>query len=266
MKNISKFLVLLFVSLSMVGCLVDDEAVSDSYGDGPNFVGFDAPAATASLPATGDITIYNVKIKASGPTYMDMTAPITVNVAVDAAASTAVEGVNYLPLETTSVTLTAENNYQALLPVRIVTAGINPPLDESPVLVLDIEGISGGSDVVVSGITESVSVKIDYLCFSDLSGVYIINYSSGPMPHTVTEISPGLYQCDFFPAWPTDPTTAFTFSDVCGQLTMIDWGYSNVITGTGHVEESTGNIIWDSVTVEGVSGYENLSWTMIKQP
>lgn len=236
------------------------------FNTGINAVSFGTASTSAQVVSDGEVKVYNAKIQLMGPSVENVTQDITVNVSIDKDASTAVEGTHYMPLEETSVTLTNENNYLSVIPIRIITNGITPPLTDTPTLVLNIDNITGGSsNVVLSGNHQTVAIDIEYLCFSDLTGVYTINYTSGAQPHTVTEISDGLYECDYFPGFPTDPTTAFTFKDVCGELTMLDWGYTNVIEGTGHVDPGTGDIIWDDVTVEGVAGYENLSWTMVKQ-
>lgn len=250
--------------VSCEGEIGSDEPLD--YNTGINVVTFGTASTSTQVVSDGEVKIYNAKVQLMGPTVENVTQDITVNVSIDKDASTAVEGTHYMPLEVTSVTLTKENNYLSVIPIKIITSGITPPLTDTPQIVLDIDNIAGGgSNVVLSGNQQTVTIDIEYLCFSNLTGVYLINYSSGAQPHTVTEVSSGVYSCDFFPGWPTDPTTAFTFKDVCGQLTMIDWGYSNVISGTGHVDPGTGDIIWDDVTVEGVSGYENLSWVMVKQ-
>lgn len=99
-------------------------------------------------------------------------------------------------------------------------------------------------------------------CSSDLAGTYTINYSVGPLPHYVTEIGPGLYEIHSMMAWPTQ-TYAVKFTDTCGVLELLnDWQFSNTLSGTGYVD-ADGNLVWTSVSVEGV--YDGRTYTMVRQ-
>lgn len=266
MKKISFALLFAVVaSMTFTSCLVDDETLADTLDDGPNIVGFENSSTSASFPATGEDQTFYAKVRAIGPNLAEIKQPITVTVSVNEEATTAIEGVHYRPLAVTTFELSPGQNLMSAVPIEIITDGIDPPLAESPVLVLKIESISNQENLVLSGKQEEVSITINYLCFADLSGDYVMNYSSGPATYTVEKIADGKYTSNYFPGFPGDATGGFTFTNVCGQLTMLDWGYSNVITGVGHVDDATGNIVWDAVTVEGVSGYVNLSWVMIKQ-
>ncbi|MDA9317085.1 hypothetical protein N9Q58_04135 [Polaribacter sp.] len=99
-------------------------------------------------------------------------------------------------------------------------------------------------------------------CASDLAGTYAINYTSGIQNHYITELSPGLYQIHSMMGWPTSDY-AVTFTDTCGQLSIIDdWRFTNKIYGEGYVD-TNGDIVWTTSGVENV--YDDSSWTMIRQ-
>lgn len=99
-------------------------------------------------------------------------------------------------------------------------------------------------------------------CSSDLAASYVIDYTSGPGTHVVTELSPGLYEMDSMMGWPGSGYT-ITFTDTCGILSIInDWQFSNVIYGEGYVDND-GNIVWETSGVENV--YDGSSWIMYRQ-
>lgn len=259
MKTKIYHIIFLSLFLSLSSCLVDDEVASDLNDAGPNLVGFSDSSQSANALADGNTLEISVPVLASGPTSMDISESITVSYEVDA-SSTAEAGVHYT-LEGSSLTLSPNDDLTANIPVTIITDGISPPLDEAPVLVLNITEASG-DNVVVSGRTGQVSITINYLCFSNLAGDYYISYSSGDQIHTVTEISDGYYSISSMFGWPTSGYTVY-FTDVCGELTLLnDWQFSNEIGGTGIVDPDTGNLIWSGTFVQDV--YEDSSWTMVK--
>lgn len=188
MKNIVyklKYLVIAVLALSVSSCdaLLDDE-VKD-FGSGPNFVGFSSSAVTLSAPANGDEYERTITVSIIGPTVENMTEPVTVNIGVDP-SSTAVEGVHYR-LETTSVTLTPENDYRATIPVTIITEDIFPPLDTNPVLVLNItETSNSGANLVINDKTESVNVTLSYLCSSELEVPFTWTASGPQLSRTLS--------------------------------------------------------------------------------
>ncbi|MBU2939367.1 hypothetical protein KO494_07425 [Lacinutrix sp. C3R15] len=99
-------------------------------------------------------------------------------------------------------------------------------------------------------------------CSSDLAGTYAINYTSGLQNHIVTELGPGLYEIDSMMGWP-GAGYAVTFTDTCGELSLIDeWQYSNPIYAEGYVDND-GNIVWTTSGVDGV--YDGSAWVMYKQ-
>jgi hypothetical protein len=110
-----------------------------------------------------------------------------------------------------------------------------------------------------------MTVTLTGLCFSNLAGQYQIAYSNGTTAvFTITEASPGNYDSNTTPGWGTG-VYAFSFSDVCGQLTTTGWDFqdSNPMTGTGVVLLPSGNLRF-TLTIDGVAGYTNRVYTLIK--
>jgi len=104
--------------------------------------------------------------------------------------------------------------------------------------------------------------KVNVACGSFLAGNYIINYTSGPKLHVVTDLGGGTYKMSSMFGWPTSGYVV-KFTDICGNLTLIDeWQFSNHISGVGVVQPN-GDLNWTGVTVENV--YSNRSYNMIKQ-
>ena len=98
-------------------------------------------------------------------------------------------------------------------------------------------------------------------CSSDLEGDYLVAYGSGDFIHTITEISPGVYELNSMFGWPTQTYTT-NISDVCGVVTFDGWVYSNPLSGQGQVQPN-GDIVFTGVGVDGV--YSGNAYTMIKQ-
>ena len=169
MKNYIKYLSILCVSLLFTSCLIDDEAPSDNNDKGPNLVGFLNSTVNASVAADGNTNDILMTVAFSGPTSAQFTGDFDVTISVDP-SSTAIEGTHF-ELSSNTLSLSASSNYIANLPLTILTAGIDPPLDENPVLTLVISEISDGS-IVPNGRTSSIDITIEYLCFSVVTGAY----------------------------------------------------------------------------------------------
>lgn len=169
MKNYFKYLSILCVSLLFTACLVEDDTPYDNNDKGPNLVGFLNSSVNASVAADGNTNDILMTVTFSGPTSTQFTGDFDITISVDP-SSTAIEGTHF-ELNSNTLSLSASSNYIANLPLTILTAGIDPPLDENPVLTLNISEISDES-VVPNGRTASIDITIEYLCFSNVTGSY----------------------------------------------------------------------------------------------
>ena len=102
MKKI-KLLTLLFITLIFSSCLVDDDVISDAYGDSPNLAGFVDRSTTISGVTNGDEYEYELNMEVKGPSLLDLTGDVNVTVSVDP-SSTAIEGYHFR-LNSNSLTL-----------------------------------------------------------------------------------------------------------------------------------------------------------------
>ncbi len=170
MKKYINFLMVLCTISVFTSCLVDDEAQNYSLNDqGPNLLGFTQATVNASVVTDGTETSIILPVQLAGPTASTFSGEFTAMIEVDP-SSTAIEGVHYT-LDSNTVTISSAQNLIANVPLTIITDGIDPPLDENPVLILNLTNVSDPS-IVPNGRTASITVNIEYLCFSDITGKY----------------------------------------------------------------------------------------------
>lgn len=190
MKKLNYILLFIFSSLALSSCLVDDEAPEDAFGAGPNLVSFTSPDAGFAAIADGEEWQKSIPVEVVGPTKRTLDKEITATISVDP-ASTAEEGVHYR-LESNTVTLSPDEDFTANLPVVMLTDGIATPIEEAPVLILNIDQVSGADNIEKNGRLSSIEVGFNYLCPHDIEGSYRVENSycsetpSGePAVHTI---------------------------------------------------------------------------------
>lgn len=280
MKTLKYILILVFSLGALNSCLVDDTARYDLNDDGPNLAGFADTRTAFSFVSDGNEYVFTVRVKLVGPTSMDVTDDIVLTIGSDA-SSTAIENTHFR-LEQTTITLKKSDNYLGVLPIRILTAGIAAPLEETPVLVLNVVSATGAETVINNG--KKLEITLNYGCFSDLAGLYrltIERVNSLGVPSTIvrndeviTQTGVGTYRTTYVGHWtleeiaPGNP--GFTFTDVCNDLSVPEQKlanlYPNIVKGTapGSVDPVTGNIYIEySVCYDGACNFYKL--TYIKQ-
>ena len=268
-----KYIIILLLSVGLFNsCLIDNETDIDLNAEGANVAGFANPKTLVAAIADGAESTHILKMKISGPTVMYLTADITATVAADE-SSTAIEGTHFR-IDNPTITLSASNNYLGLFEITMLTAGIQTPLDESPVLVLKVTNATGDSKVLNSG--KLLEVTMNYACFSALAGTYDVttiytgydgSVSTLTWTENITEIGLGSYRTTRVGHWTPDDlggTPGFTFTDVCGQLSisgqnLVDL-YSNWVEGTeyGTVAPVTGDLhmLYSICTATGCRYYD----------
>ena len=169
MKKLIKYLAVSFSFLMITSCLVDDVDSIEENGNGPNLVGFTRASVFSSVVSDGEDKQVLVPVQLTGPTSMDFEGEFTATIEVDP-SSTAVEGVHYV-LNSNSVTVSSANGGIATVPITVITEGIEPPLEQNPILKLNITSISNSS-ILPNGRTDSINITIEYLCFSEITGTY----------------------------------------------------------------------------------------------
>ncbi|VAX36596.1 hypothetical protein MNBD_UNCLBAC01-1184 [hydrothermal vent metagenome] len=258
MKKYKYLLIFALGAFTLSSCF-DDEVVSDQFGAGSNLVGFTDDATGMNLTAVADGNEYefDIKMMTKGARLQDVSNAVTATISIDA-SSTAIEGTHFR-LDSKSIILSPDNNLLGLLPITMITTGINPPLDEDPVVVLNIESVSGDGSVVVNG--KQLKAKLLYLCNSDLAGDYALTvdyWRFGALvgtynfTDTFTKTGDGQYRTNTVGAWfgtSIGGDAGFTFIDVCDQITIPAQNlvnlYSNIVEGVAgksSVDPLTGDI------------------------
>ena len=263
MRYLKYFSILIFSMLLVTSCFEDGPNLEDN-ALGNNVAGFANASQVCAGIADGVSTYtFKLKVKVTGPTMMDLTEDVTMTFGAND-ASTAISGTHY-SITNSSVTLSAANNYLGEVEFTMLTAGIEAPLDESPVLVLEVTDATGPSNVVNSG--KLMNVTLNYACFSNLAGTYDVETLRGDgglryWTETIKEIGIGTYLTQYVGTW--DPPLnssgyGFVFNDVCDVLTIPDQDladmYSNDVRmlEAGTVDDETG-VLEMSYTIEFSDG------------
>lgn len=258
-----KKLFLLFVlSLSFVSCTDDN---TENAGNSTYVVGFPRTSLNQSYVATGDVVPLDVPvIFIGGKEGSSIGSDVTVSYEIDA-ASTAVEGDEYDLVNTTNSVVLPSGITSTNIPLLINTGNLETGEENAKTIVINITTIVTEDEVVIASNFKQMTITLTGLCFSNLAGEYTITYSSGTVAvFTVTETSSGNYDSNSTPGWGTG-VYAFSFVDVCGALSPTGWDFqdSNPMSGTGIVQPN-GNLRF-VLTIDGVAGYTNRTWTLIKQ-
>jgi hypothetical protein len=281
MKTLRYIFLLVLVIGTTVSCF-DDEALYELNDDGPSMVGFKDGITAVGGVADGNEYSFVLPMKVLGPGLRDLKSAVTATIAVDE-SSTAIEGTHFR-LDNTSITLDPNNNFLGNLGFTMLTEGIVAPLAVSPIVVFRVESVTGDAGVIESG--KTISVTLNYGCFSNLAGTYSLvvtrtNYDGAvtTYPALEDEITAvagkaGEYHTSwvghYFPggAGPlgAPAVEGFVFADVCNQLSVplqqLGDYYSNEVSGiaTGNVDPETGIItLYYQITfAAGIRTYESV--------
>ncbi len=265
-----KYILLFIIAVSLFNSCESVVQTGDVYDikDGKNLVMFAKTKIAATQIAESGEYATPVKVKLEGPTTANVSGDLQVTVSVDAAASTAVEGTHYR-LDNAAVVLKKSENYIGLVNFTMLTAGIQTPLDESPVLVLNVNAVSGDGKVINSG--KPVKVTLNYACPSELQGNYtvVVLRDGGVItPYTnvtITKTGIGIYRTSEVGHWPASSlgyTPGFTFSDVCGVL---DVPQQNLVEAYGNQVQSTepGSVDYDNGVLHIVYSISSSGWSSV---
>lgn len=259
MKKISYLLSFLSIglALTMVSCEEGDN-LADQIEASPNLIGF--AIRTTSFSGIADGTTYTnmVPVSVFGPSTGDLSGSYTATITVDP-SSTAVEGTHFT-LPSNTITVTSDGNLASNFQIDMLSAGIPTPLAVNPVIVLKVGSPTGSGNIVASGAT--LKITLLYLCPSFLAdfnyavtGTYVrastaTNTTFNHGVEGLSKVADGEYFTETTGHWnpgELDPGyDGFYFKDICGVITIEEQNlggvYSNLVQGTGTVDESTGDI------------------------
>ena len=250
-----KYILLFTIALVLFNSCESVVNTKDVYDikDGNNFVTFSSSKQTnTQIAESGEYPI-EVKLKLDGPTTGTVDGDLKVTVTVDEAASTAIAGTHYR-MDNSVAVLKKSSNYLGMYELTQLTAGIETPLDELPVLVLNVSAVDGSGKVIASG--KPMTITLSYACPSELQGTYNAvmqktDYDGSVSTLTFTDIITktgiGQYRTTEVGHWIGGlgvGTPGFTFYDVCSEITipgqyLVDY-YGNWVQGTatGSVNEA----------------------------
>ena len=238
-----KIIVLLALAVVGISCSDDSNLPDASFGDTPRVVGF--LKTTQNVPFFEDEGVvlkefpFDVLGTGDGAPYNE---DITLTYAVNS-SSTAVAGLEYDWVNTSStVTIPAGQSF-GLLPLNINTGNFNPTAKTS--LVLDITAVDKEGFVISN---QNKQVTINFIgCLSLLEGMYTVVVTRGDGA-TVTRpnenvsyqdvnyfrtTTSGLYTVAQLA--PPAPYAGYNFTDICGDISVesqnLGGAYSNLLRG-----------------------------------
>jgi hypothetical protein len=255
----------------------EDTTDLDLNGAGSNLAGFEKSSQNLAAIADGEVYVFPLSIKVFGPTANEVLNDVTLTIAADTEASTAIAGTHFR-LDNPELILSPGNNLLGVFNVSMLTDGIITPLDKSPVLVLKVTAVSGDSKVTHSA--KAITLKLNYACPSFLEGNYSVTteyiHSDGSAEtlnwtEYITETGLGEYRTERVGHWSIASlggTPGFTFTDVCnvisvGGQNLVDT-YSNWVegTGAGSVDAATGELYIEySICYGGACRYAKSTYT-----
>ena len=238
-----KIIVLLALAVVGISCSDDSNLPDASFGDTPRVVGF--LKTTQNVPFFEDEGVvlkefpFDVLGTGDGAPYNE---DITLTYAVNS-SSTAVAGLEYDWVNTSStVTIPAGQSF-GLLPLNINTGNFNPTAKTS--LVLDITAVDKEGFVISN---QNKQVTINFIgCLSLLEGMYTVVVTRGDGA-TVTRANENVsYQdVNYFRTTtsglytvaqlaPPAPYAGYNFTDICGDISVesqnLGGAYSNLLRG-----------------------------------
>lgn len=256
MKKIKLIFSLLAVSLMSVSCAVDDDVESNA--SETSVYGFPAITRSLSLENSGDTISVALPVNfLSSPNGLIPGGSTTISYEVDTVNSTAIEGTEFDFVNSDRTVTIPDGSTSVSIPMTINSGALIPGADNATVLVVKLTSITSQGGSILASNFSTLTITINGLCFSDLAGEYFWNYTTGPAYFDVVQIEPGLYSASQFPFFTA--IYEFTFSDVCGALTMTDWQFmaANPLFGTttplpvGTVLPN-GNLSFTGINVTGV--------------
>ena len=259
-----KLITLMIVAASFLSCSDDGIRTEQDLSKGPKVIGFDKTLVSMAYFDNIGAVQRQVPVNLLGLGNGQVSnSDITVSYRVNQALSTATEGVEFsFPSASRSITIPAGTTFSTI-PLTVNTGSLNPT--QKTEVVIDLIESTTGS---VIG-TQFKSVKIIFVgCATSLEGNYRYGTSTSVV---VTKIAPNMYRSNYLPAFAS--RYWFEFSDVCGDLTIMDWEYQggNPLSSASSADNLVHGVIlpnrslkFNDANCAGVSWYVNLSWTLVR--
>ncbi|WP_298136774.1 hypothetical protein [Flavobacterium sp.] len=278
MKNLFRnVFAMLSIAMLSSSCDVGDDKELD-YGNGSYVAQFPYASKTAFF-AKDDAVVYDytMPIQIVGGNGLALSNDLAVVFEVDAANTTAVAGLHYDFVGSTSLTIPANSTF-ATIPMKVYSGNLDD--QNPPVLTLKLVSATGVSGVVTSGNKGVVALTLQGTCTSDLAGSYStaitrLSPAGGPYgvaTENITSVGEGEYLTqatgNFTLAafgltlsgpWNNlsvpAPQGGFVFKEVCGRVAVEEQNlfeyYSNLVQQTpAQYAVSTVNPLTGVITIE----------------
>lgn len=261
MNKLKYILILLAGALLFASCS-DDNGFISNVEKGNNIASFTDNTQSVSNISDGEEYPVEVTMKLIGPSVNELSGDYTATIQPDWEGipedERAEEGTHFR-IDNNQVMFEESNNYLAKFNFTMLTQGITAPLEKSPKLNLKATEITGGEGVTSTG--KALGVTLNYACDSNLDQTYDVqttytavdgSVSNHTWTGTWTKTGVGTYRTERVGHWTAATlggTPGMTLSDVCGNITIPEQNlvdlYSNLVSGTGNIDESTGVITLD---------------------
>jgi len=253
MKKIFSILSIVFLTLSSVSCVVDDETPKEEFTQTPNAVGFKTSAKGLNVLLTGNVVNHLEPVDLiAGMDNTRNNPEITIGFEIDP-SSTATLGLEYTLPGGLETKIEAGKDF-GYIPIDINSANI--VVGAPKTIVINLLTTSSG---IIPARNKKITITLTGICVSDLAGSYSNDQNANQA--VITEIGPGSYRVSYLA--PFASTYWFEFSDVCGVLTITNWEFqdSNPITALPGSVAADGSLVFPDVSVAGVPWFNNLAIT-----
>ena len=271
-----KKLLILLSAFMVISCSDDDQLPYDNLTQGPKIVGFKSTVANVAYFSNVGVVEFKYPIAfiGNGDGLTLPTTDIMLDYEVDAANSTAVDGVEYTFSDNTKKVKIAAGSDFGTLNIKVNTGQLNATSKTQLVLKLK-------TNPAVTISRAQQSIKIIFVgCATALQGTYntflVVGATSTFSGQAiVTKIAPNVYRSTRLPGISSggQPLT-FDFSDVCKDLEITEWEFEGAYrmfkTGTendrptGVIESPIANLYFTGVNLSGLSFYTNRNFRMVK--
>lgn len=247
-----KIFIAAFVALTLSACNDDDRLANDDL-KGDRIAGFaQAIQSVSYFEDLGQVTV-NVPVTLLGLGNGEAPSqPVEITYELDAAASTAVEGVEYNFVDNTrKVTIPAGATF-ANIPLLVNTGDLNS--SSATKVVINLTQASAGTVVLQS----SKQVSVTFVgCLADLAGTYTAVTVNAATGSTFTQVNQTITETGINSFITTNtgtfspgqaPNQGFNFSVLCGEIDVPSQGlfngqYTNEVVGVPDSSGADGHVI-----------------------
>jgi hypothetical protein len=220
-----KILLITTIVATLFSCSEDERLANDDIASGPKVVGFEKSfEAVSYFSDEGQVEIEFPIVLLGLGDGNTLSSDIVINYEIDAANSTATEGVEFnFANSTNQVTLKAGSNYTTF-PLKVNTGQLNPTMKTKLVVKLS----EASNSTVISENDKSLEV-VFVGCLSNLLGNYsaLITWNNGAASGTrgdevLSSTGINTFRTKYVGGWAFGTFTppGYEFIDICGEISL----------------------------------------------